>query len=524
VIEYPPRDRTREERPSTFAERTWLGRRTLLLGATLVSSVALFIRPVSDTDFWFHAAVGRWIVEHGRLPAHDLFTYTVPDHRWVDHEYLSEVLLWLLQARLGLVGVSIAFGALAYAGLLLVLAACGPRRQPYVIVALATALAAMAGTPIWGARPQMVTFVLLSLELLWLRRFLEADPARRGSRAILWLPAVMVLWSNLHGGWPIGLLFLGIAMAVTAAGLVRDRSAGGAADPAAAAAARDRLRLLAVAGGLSLVAVGLNPNGLAIYAYPLQTLTSAAQQGLIREWASPDFHLAIVRPFELMVLLLLAGFALSRPSAFDVLVAAAGLALALESVRHIAIFVAAATPALVVAWSDAWRRHLVPRLPARPPSRVPRWAPAVTAVALLAVAGTIGQRVAQQLAGQPAVTAQVVPLGAADWLAAHPRVGTRMFNEYSWGGYLAGRFGPDRPNGRRPVFIVSEGVLMGDAQLYRYDQVASLQPGWRRVLDETGIDYVVFGRGSALDDVMATETGWRLAYRDGTAVIYVRAA
>ena len=73
------------------------------------------------------------------------------------------------------------------------------------------------------------------------------------------------------------------------------------------------------------------------------------------------------------------------------------------------------------------------------------------------------------------------------------------------------------------MFVLSEGVLMGDAQLRRYGEVATLGPGWRRILDQDGVDYVVFDRGSALDDVLATEPGWRLAYRDGTAVIYVRA-
>jgi hypothetical protein len=63
---------------------------------------------------------------------------------------------------------------------------------------------------------------------------------------------------------------------------------------------------------------------------------------------------------------------------------------------------------------------------------------------------------------------------------------------------------------------------MGDAQLDRYHQVAVLAPGWRQVLDQTGVDYVVFDRGSALDDVLAAEPGWRLVYRDETAVIYVR--
>jgi hypothetical protein len=192
----------------------------------------------------------------------------------------------------------------------------------------------------------------------------------------------------------------------------------------------------------------------------------------------------------------------------------------MTAARHIPIFVAAATPALVFVWSDVWRRRLAPALPLRSAATLPRWAPAVTAVVLVVVAGVVALRITGELGRQPAVTAQVAPVGAADWLAANPQVGTRMFNEYSWGGYLADRFAPDP---RRSVFILSEGVLMGDAQLYRYQQVAALRPGWQGVLDQTGVDYVIIGRGSALDDVLATEPGWRRAYQDPTAVVYVRA-
>jgi hypothetical protein len=464
----------------------------------LVTSLALLIRPVTDPDFWLHVTTGRWIVEHARLPAHDLFTYTVPDHPWVNHEYLSEALMWLLQARFGLAGVSVAWGLLTWLGLVLVLAACRPRTRPYVIVGLALALAALAGAPIWGPRPQMVTFTLAALELLWLRRALDDEE----SRAIVWLPAVMVLWSNLHGGWPIAFVLLGIA---AAAEVVRR--------PARAAV----LRRLALVAALSVVAVGINPNGPAIYAYPFQTLASGAQQNLIAEWASPNFHLASLRAFELMALLLIAGLALSRPTAFDLLVALAGLALALESVRNVAIFVAAATPVLVAAWSDVWS-HARIEWPRRAP---PRWAPAVGALALLAVTAVVATRISGDLAGQPALTAQAAPVGAADWLAAHPGTGTRMFNEYAWGGYLADRFFP-RPD--RRVYVLSEGVLMGDAQLLRYHEVASLGPDWRRILDEDRVDYVVFDHGSALDGALAAEPGWRLAYRDATAVVYVRSA
>jgi len=31
----------------------------------LVASIALVVRPVTDTDLWLHVATGRWIAEHG---------------------------------------------------------------------------------------------------------------------------------------------------------------------------------------------------------------------------------------------------------------------------------------------------------------------------------------------------------------------------------------------------------------------------------------------------------------------------
>lgn len=509
MIGYPPRSAPRAGSRAAPAVR--LGPPVLLLGATLLLTIVAFVRPVVDPNYWMHLRVGRWILENGRLPGHDLFTYTVPDHRWVDQEWLTQVLFWLVHSHVGPLGVSLAVGALTWAGMLLVVAAARPGRQPYVIGGLAIVLAVLAGGPIWGPRPQMVTFFFACLELLWLRRSLEGT-----SRAIRWLPLVMVLWSNLHGGWPIAFVFLGVALLSEALRWLADRSRG---------EHLERVRLLALVGAASAVAVLVNPNGPAIVAYPLQTLGSGAQQNLIQEWLSPDFHLAALQPFGAMLLLLVAGLAFGRPSLFDGLVALTGIALALESDRHIPLFVAAATPVLVACWADVWRR-LRPDgagwpavLPAPGSARAARWMPAATLAALALVAGIAVTRTSQSLASQPAVFQTWVPVGAADWLALHPEAGTRMYNQYSWGSYLAYRFYP-QPN--RRVFVFTEGVVIGDAQFYRYERVASLQPGWRHELDASRVDYVVYNRGSALDDALATQPDWRQVYHDSTAVIYVR--
>jgi hypothetical protein len=511
VIGYAPTrlpDDATEDRSLAPAAR--LGAGVLLVASAVIASLGAVIQPVTEPDLWWHLRVGRWILDNWRLPPHDLFTFTVPNHAWVDHEYLTEVLMWLVGSHFGLAGLSVAFGLLTWIGLLLMLLTCRPGHQPYLIVGLAVALAAVAGIPNWGPRPQILTFVLASLELLWLRRFLEGS-----SRAVYWLPLVMILWSNLHGGWPVAFVFLGVALVSELLHWFRNRGR---------VEHLERARVLTVLAAVCAVAVLINPNGPSVYAYPLETLASPAQQNLIAEWQSPNFHMSVLRAFELMLVLVIAGLAVGRPTVFETLLVLAVAVMALESARHVALFVVAATPVLIATWSRAWYRvagdagraqdFVAPR---GSPSR--RWLSAVTLCVLALVTAVTFERIAVHLQPQPELTNRLVPVGAARWLDDHPQVGSRMFNQYSWGGYLANRF---YPNPNRRVFIFSEGVLMGDDLILRYERVTQLSPDWLRVLDADGIDYVVFDAGSPLDQAIALQPRWHLAYRDDTAVIYVR--
>ncbi|HLQ60704.1 MAG TPA: hypothetical protein VK131_02470, partial [Candidatus Acidoferrales bacterium] len=250
-----------------------------------------------------------------------------------------------------------------------------------------------------------------------------------------------------------------------------------------------------------------------------QTQGSVAQQKLIVEWFSPDFHQTFLKPFEAMVLLLFAGFALQRPRLLDLLLSLTAVFMALQSVRHIALFVAACTPILVTTWTGvwrqtearwAWRSRLEPR----------KLFAAVTALMLLLIAGVTVVRVTSELGRQEALDRATYPVLAAQWLAEHPEIGARMYNQYGWGGYLAYRFYgvPDRQ-----VFIFGEAALMGDDLLNRYQDVQTLRPNWQQVLDDYQVDYVLYNRGEALANVLAIDPAWKLAYQDEVAVIYVRA-
>ena len=471
----------------------------------MLAILMLFTEGFQDPDVWWHLRIGRWMVENGRLPSQDLFTHTVPGHVWTDHEYLTEVLMWLLYSASGTVGLAIVFGLITWAGFWLMYRQV--RRRPFVIVGVGLALGALAGWPIWGPRAQMITFALSCLELYWLQGYLSGR-----SRALNFFPLVMAVWANLHGGWVIGFVWLGVALVSELFAWAWDRS-----NPAH----RAHARFLAIITGASLVAVLATPHGFNLYLYPFQTQGSVAQQKLIVEWFSPDFHQIYLRPFEAMVFIVIAGFALRRPHLYDFLLTMAALGLALQSVRHVALFVAAATPVMIATYSDYWKELATSNGWKFPPLERPLFAVITGAVlVLVVVVALIKIDVDVNPTTQARLDASSYPIGAADWLAANPSVGTRMFNQYGWGGYLANRFYPE-PN--RKVFIFGEAELMGDPLLNEYNDVQNLRPDWKAVLDKYHVDYVLFNRGEALSNVLATQPEWTLAYQDSVAVIYVRA-
>jgi hypothetical protein len=482
--------------------------RHLFIGAILLLALIPASGAVADPDFFWHLQVGRWILDHNAIPTHDLFTYTVSDHRFVAHEWLSEVIMALITAAVGLGGVSLYFTAITWAAFLGLLRTA---RAGYVIAGLGLAVGFAAGNPIWGPRTQMITFAFSVALLLLLRRYRETHDRR-------WLypiPPLFLLWVNLHAGFTIGLVFLVITLAgeVLRNRFLHPRTGGDGGDPLP-------IRPLLAVIGLSAVTVLANPNFAAIYLYAVQTQFSTAQQQLIVEWFSPNFHMPEIRAFEAMLLLLITLIAASprRPRLTDMLLLLAGLTLALQSVRHIALFVAIATPILIELGQATWeanRDHL-PRLREPRPNAV---FGAVNVVVLLAIAVlALGTQVIPNVrAGfhSKAITTSF-PVGAVDFVDTDLPPG-HVFNQYGWGGYLVYRIWP-----RQQVYVYGDAAVMGDAFLNEYQSVNTLRPQFRQVLDRRGVTWVIYPTDDPLEVVLQQSPDWQLVYRDKVASVLVR--
>ncbi len=501
---------TKTARPTLLRAR--LDRLTTPGGLFVSAVMAVALLPVTgiirDPDFWWHLRAGQLMLASKSLIATDPFTYTVASHHWTMHEWLTEVGFAFLHQVGGLGLIVLVLSALTWLGIACILLRARLRSPSMFILGLGLLIGVVAGYPIWGPRAQMITFAFSCLLLFILDRQLQ-----RGGRMVWLLVPMFLLWSNLHSGFIIGLGFIAVVILAELTG-ARLALPHGAPMP--------RIKTLALVL-LACTAVSMiNPNGPGILLYAFQTQGSPAQQSLIAEWHSPDFHDWQVRAFEVMLLSLAAMVALNRHlRARDAGLLLVTTALALQSVRHIALFVAAATP----VWIDQAQlfAHRV-----RPPRGERRRVLPPLMFRTTMYAAVVGLIAAVYLSARllPAVAttersrayAKDFPVCAARWLSGDP-ASLRIFNQYGEGGYLAFALSA---HGDR-VYVFGDAALMGDPLLYDYADVESVRPDWDSIIRSSGADLVLFDTGTPLADVMARSTDWVLVYKDPHNVVFAPA-
>ena len=63
----------------------------LILGLFLMT-----LRPIADPDFWWHLRTGQLILQTHAIPHTDPFSYTMVGKPWITHEWLSEIIIYVL--------------------------------------------------------------------------------------------------------------------------------------------------------------------------------------------------------------------------------------------------------------------------------------------------------------------------------------------------------------------------------------------------------------------------------------------
>jgi len=448
---------------------------------------------ICDYDLWWHIRTGDLILDTGHVPKTDPFSHLVQGHAWVTHSWASDVLIALAARAGGPDGVTLAKCAVAAA--LAVLLWALARRAGAGIGPAFVAVVLVLGTIHFRLfeRPHLATYLLLPVAI---EETVQAGAGKtpRPWRRDLLLPALFLLWANLHVGFLLGLALLALAALVR---LWRG--------PAPVA------KRLAAVFGLSLLATLVNPHGYRVHLYPFE-----AEQALkaIRnaEWLPPTIA-QFPMFFALLALLVVLAVAHRRRADLRWVLLVPPLVLALRSNRSIGeLGVAAAVPLalLLTDTTAALRKRLrkrasvvLPALAALTP---------VTVGALHAGGVVIPSSLYRFGLG---VRDDLFPVAAADYVDSHGLIG-KMANTPAFGGYLIWRFGTERP-------VMADGRVV----LYREANEALLRTPWAASVDQLGLTYAVLRaeEGPAPDPLLETVSGspdWALLYWDDVATVWAK--
>ncbi len=473
-----------------------------------------------ESDVWWHLRAGQEMVQRQQVLTRDVFSFTRMGEEWINHSWLAQIVLYYAYTWGSYLGLGLFTSILATFSMMTLYPQMSghPLLRGIIII-----FASLVAAPLWSPRPQMFSLLFLGITALFLSRF----KARKEDR--LWLlPLVFMFWSNLHGGYILGLLLIGATIL------------GEVLNHILEVEENDKLPWKVIARMILWFVVCwfvviINPNGWKMWLIPFKTFQVEVLQKFISEWASPDFHRIEQQPFLWLLIATLIAIGLSerRMNGSEVVRLSIFTYLGLYSRRNFAPFALVATPIFAFYFNTSLNNWLL-RLKQfgfgnaiNPLSEsesirnfdlirenLRKWLNRLILV-IIAVLSCLKLYWVTTPEFVWEYERKLFPVEAINWIKTNQPQGN-MFNSYNWGGYL------DWHLPEYLVFVDGRTDLYDDFILKEYITVYQGNQGWNLILDKYQIHFVLIEKESPLSSALYTSTEWQQAYQDDLAVVYIR--
>jgi len=444
-------------------------------------------------DLGWHLAAGDLIRERGNIPPHDPWSFTLGDRQWFNLSWLWDVV------------ASVLFQYTGFSGLTLFVVGCGAVIAGYLTsICLRSGASAVAVCisvfsacllyPSFATAPNIYLAASPNTSTMLFCAIFYGECLKR-TRWFL-LPVMMLLWANLHGGFVLGFLIVGIFCGVAL--LRRDWA---------------NLGICSLAGVGCLLAIFVNPLGLHIYDGVTATLGHFVQAH-ITEWSSYYENMSMPGSIPgIMYILIFVAFELryrgSSPVPLEArLLSWLFLFLGLYQFRYMSFFLLFSTVPLAL--------HIDRLLPERLNHLEVQKA--------LLAAGVVGA-CALPLAFVQIESALGLPEMLSENDALYLRTHfshARLLNHWNVGGLLI-----FRTQGSVPVFVDGRAATAYPDDLLRdYFKLSELEideAAWDTALEKYRIDAVLWVKAhEQLRRFLVRKRGWKEEYAGMYESIYVK--
>ena len=466
-----------------------------------------------DAGIGWHIRNGQNILATHAVPRKDSFSATMSGHLWYAWEWLYDAAIGWIYNRSGLNGV-VFVSALVIASTLSLVFRCSLRRGGGLAVSLLLfVLSTTASSIHFLARPHVVGWLLA---VWWFSILDKSSREGVGVRRLWLLPPLMLLWANLHGGFILGFVLLGIYLFADILTLL------GCREVDERRRARKRAVMLMAFGGASFLASMVNPYGIGLHIHVYQYLTNRFLMHHINEFRRPDFDGVPAQAFLLMIALSGAAIVAARGRMrwANWLLVTFAIFSGMYAARNIPfasmLLMMVTAPLLTgklertttfLARFERWRNVDLS-------GRIPVW-PIAVAVVSAAICLEQGRLFGKQLMAAHFDPSRF-PVQTTELFE---RQGNRepIFSLDAWGGYFIYRLYPENK-----VFVDDRHDFYGEPYIRDYLKVIHLEQGWEQVLDEWKVDLIVMPSKAKLSEALRHLPGWKVRYADTTATMFER--
>jgi hypothetical protein len=480
---------------------------------------------LGDCDTGWHIRTGEWIAAHHRVPLQDVFSYSKPGDPWFAWEWLSDVLFAWIHGHGGLQAL-VLFTILLICTVFLLLYRLVRSKSNVIIAVVLTTFAAAAASIHWLARPHLFTLLFLTLFYNALENVRAGRTRVLGVPYLAAFPLATVLWTNLHGGFFVGIILIfGYGVGEFLEVLLAEEVTG--------PAAWKKCRSYFLSGAACAAASLVNPYTWHLHAHMAKYLLDPWNGGHIAEFLSPNFHHPAAIFLE--ALLVLGGTAvyqgIRRRRFTEVVLFGMWAHAMLLAQRNIPIFAIVAAPMAAEAvqywlasagqWNvAAWMRRAVAKFNQLAADAAAfedgtRWHVAsVAGVALVAALlwAPNPPRLFRAEFNPSYYPARALPMLRQDAKA-------RIFTNDEWGDYLIWSLYPGHQ-----VFVDGRSDFYGDNFEASYADILNVKDGWEKTLSRFGVNTILLPPDAPLAGALKLSSRWSVAYDDGIALVFRPAA